>query len=942
MLLYYIKKEQQSSQAKNNFVLLLDRTTCGLIIHSMNNVNKRLGIFFSIVTIFLTALIVVPPQAALADPPKPNTPVSDNNQDQFIRFLLRKALETCYIGHYIQSNSKGQVSEIQKGNFFDQKYVLQDSALGLGSGVTYAPMLPPIYSILKHLDVNVNLNTSQKKAGQIECDSTLVKLFIEYHKPNWEKPIDVFCSSGGEAYKTNGWFSTTKLDDCTLDTVDFYDAPSRHLKYSALESASSGNLFQNATVDSGSGWSNLYLDRTFVDSCKLKESTTTAYSESQPEQGVYKIKDKFFTGEKGDTQFYYYNPNDNWQPASITCAKAIEKVANIRSTDTGSGPSESNPSALPNIEDLTRGVEGGDSGDGGDIQSSCNVEGVGWIVCPVVNFLAKITDHAMHFLEEKFLKVEADLLGNDTQNVWGKIRNIANVLFLIIFLIVIFSQLTGVGISNYGIKTMLPRLVVGAILVNLSFIICQLVVDLSNVIGNSVSSTLGGVWETMPSTTPTNDPPSTFSAIAGGIMVGGGAMLFVGLGALIPMLLGAIVAALGILLILAARKALIVMLTVISPLAFVAFLFPNKGVNSLFDKWRKIFMSLLMLYPIVSFVYSGSKLASNILTSVYTDTVGQIIAAGVGVLPLFLVPSMLKKSLDGLGKVGATVNGLSGKLQGGAKNKWTISDLAKNMEKNKAENRATIHGGTYHGKNPFNKARSGVNRLVNKIPSSYGYRRSATGETMAEKQNKEDVEMAAIQLKNKNLSPDDTLKIAMGEGDGKNNIALRQAAIKSVVETGNIDGIEALWNQSLELGDNEKDPKAKMIRSAFANSLMSSSSRSAGLGAGAIAKLESGTLDKKEDTFHGTLRQAVSAGAFSPDKLVSEDKDMLKKVQQAIQFKDRGGALLIKEQTTRQESMKKQMEVAAHQAQTNPNTSVKISKNKEAIDNFARRRYPAP
>ena len=38
-------------------------------------------------------------------------------------------------------------------------------------------------------------------------------------------------------------------------------------------------------------------------------------------------------------------------------------------------------------------------------------------------------------------------------------------------------------------------------------------------------------------------------------------------------------------------------------------------------------------------------------------------------------------------------------------------------------------------------------------------------EREAEKQNKEDVEMAAIQLKNKNLSPDDTLKIAMGEGD---------------------------------------------------------------------------------------------------------------------------------------------------------------------------------
>lgn len=933
----------------------------------MNNVNKRLGIFFSIVAIFLTVLTIVPIQTALAAPPRSTTNVSDNNQDQFIRFLLRKALETCYTGHYIQSNSEGQVSEIQKGNFFDQKYVLQGSALGLGSGVTYAPMLPPIYAILKHLGVNANLNTSQKKAGLIECDSTLINLFIEHHKPNWEKPIDVFCNSGGEAYKKTGWLSTTKLEDCALDGVDFYDAPSRHLKYSALESASSGktfNLSQNTTVNNGSGWSNLYLDRTFVDSCKLKESTTTAYTQSQPEQGVYKIEEKFFTGEKGDTQFYYYNPSNNWQPASITCAEAIGQVANIRITNPGSGPSESNPSALPIIGDLTGGVGGGNSGEGGDVQSSCNIEGVGWIVCPVVRFLAKITDGAMGFLEKNFLKVEAKLLQGTTQTAWGAVRNIANVLFLIIFLIVIFSQLTGVGISNYGVKTMLPRLVVGAILVNLSFVICQLAVDLSNIVGNGVNDTLSGI-----ATTIQDENLLTAATAAGGIgsgsnkwanlaggtlaVAGGGLILWASLGALIPMLLGAVLAALGILLMLAARKALIVMLTVISPLAFIAFLFPNKSVNSLFDKWQKIFISLLTLYPIVAFVYSGSKLASNILTDVYVGTasdgtealdafnVGQIIAAGVSVLPLFLVPSMLKKSLDGLGKVGATIGGLSGKLQGGAKNAWGNSDLAKNMERNKATDRATVHGGTYQGKNPFNKVRSRANRFINTNTGGYGSRRERIGGDVARKQNAEDVEMADVQLANRNLSLDKIKEIALAQdetgktgGEGAKNIALRQAAIKSIVASGDVEALADLWDQSLTL-DN-KDPNTQLVRNALADSLMSSPSRSAGLGAGAVAGLKSGSLNPETDTFSGTIRQAAEKGKFSAEKLVNEDSAMLKKLSEAMSYKDRGaGYVLSVNERKKQIIMKHNVQTQAREAQNNPSTRTKIGDRKGMIDQFA-------
>lgn len=939
----------------------------------MSSINKRLNIFFSIVIIFLLALVIVPPKNTLAEPTPNKLEQNLKELEPYLFYYGMKRCMTVQNKPYQGSLFRLSPDDVDNGDLFHHYHTDDEAHLP-----SYFALSALGYQLTSLEKVNINI---------ARCDKSFVNAFVKYHQPTIATNRDLVCKSGGRAFHNTVGSGEVQLEECTNPNLTYFkvlDSKGRklsNLDFSQLEKEIHDTKKPNPTNAFPDYIYVAYLVSTVKSACLKKEvspESITNYQNKEyaelEDEGVYKFHKHYYYGSKAGKIYVtvYDETNPDKNITNKTCADFLESFENNSTYasiigdwfSTNDGDSSEDP-----FESFMNDVDSADEEENGEIKPSCNIEGVGWIICPVVKFLAKVTDGAMNFLEKNFLKIEASLLeeGKAAQKAWEKIRNIANVFFIIIFLIVIFSQLTSFGISNYGIKTMLPRLIIGAILVNLSFIICQLAVDLSNVVGNGVAGLFAGIAETIQDDELLSVPNldfkdkigsggNTWGNLAGGTLavVGGGILLYASLGALIPILLGAVIAALGILLMLAARKALIVMLVVISPLAIIAYLFPNKSVNALFGKWQKIFVSLLMLYPIISFVYSGSKLTSQVLTDAYKETkvgheekqdpynLGQIIAAGVGVLPLFLIPGMLKKSLDSLGKVGATISGLSGKLQGSAKNKWTNSDLAKNMEKNKAQNRATIHGGTYQGKNPFNKVRSGANRWVNKIPSSYGYRRSATGETMAEKQNKEDVEMAAIQLKNKNLSPDDTLKIAMGEGDGKNNIALRQAAIKSVVETGNIDGIEALWDQSLELGDNEKDPKAKMIRSAFANSLMSSSSRSAGLGAGAIAKLESGTLDRNEDTFHGTLRQAVSAGAFSPDKLVSEDKDMLKKVRQAIQFEDRGGAPLTEEQTTRQESMKRQMVVAAHQAQTNPNTSVKISKNKEAIDNFARRIYPPP
>ncbi|RWZ78372.1 MAG: hypothetical protein EOT05_01240 [Candidatus Microsaccharimonas sossegonensis] len=322
--------------------------------------------------------------------------------------------------------------------------------------------------------------------------------------------------------------------------------------------------------------------------------------------------------------------------------------------------------------------------------ASCLIEGVGWIVCPIITFMAQLADGAFGFLANNFLKTDPQVFNTSAQNgtfaAWSIMRTIANVVFVIVFLIIIFSQLTSLGVSNYGVKKMLPRLVIAAILVNLSYFISQLAIDLSNILGYSIKDMFNGISgnvadstsATTLSTNPFNNGQG-FVGIAGAVIATTlvGVAAYAMLSTLIPVLFAAVIALIMILLILTARQAIIILLVVISPLAFVAFLLPN--TEALFTKWRKMLMAMLLLFPIIALVFGASQLTSQVLTSanVYKGSINgdsaglfsEIAAAAILVLPLFIVPGLLKKSLDSIPVLGQMANKIAGRANGNIGNK---------------------------------------------------------------------------------------------------------------------------------------------------------------------------------------------------------------------------------------------------------------------------------
>ena len=343
--------------------------------------------------------------------------------------------------------------------------------------------------------------------------------------------------------------------------------------------------------------------------------------------------------------------------------------------------------------------EGGEPGDGelGEAEKDCynSAGSSNWIACPIIENGTSASTVMYSFIEN-MLQVNTKLFSTDgkvngTFDAWGSFRNIANIVFIIIFIIVIISQVTGIGIDNYGIKKILPKLILGALLVNISFFVCQASVDVANITGGGIKKMLDGITHDMVGSQEIKfafDQAKTVKTATG---VGAAALLvaivaaawhFSGGSILVPILLGVIGIIIGIiflLILLAVRQGLAVILVVISPLAFIAYMLPN--TKGLFSKWIKVFSATLLAYPMCSLVVYGGQMVSTILLlaasdGAVTNFALALTAAILSIAPVFFIPSLIMKSMSGISTV---ANGLKSRATSLGKGAFDRSHTAENM-----------------------------------------------------------------------------------------------------------------------------------------------------------------------------------------------------------------------------------------------------------------------
>lgn len=320
-------------------------------------------------------------------------------------------------------------------------------------------------------------------------------------------------------------------------------------------------------------------------------------------------------------------------------------LASVRIAQSGSPTASTPPS-------------GGSGGQVPTADPSCesSILSLGWILCPVARFMINALDgmlgsDGLMSSILQFNSIDNDGGSRDALNrVWQGFRAVANVGFVIAFFIVVYSAASGGLLSAYDVKKLAPKLLFGAMAVQLSFFICVQLVDFFNAMGNGVAAIMlspiagGGVEALFNDSGGLGD--------FGGFLEG--VVSFV---VLLLIILGFLMSIGGIILMLVVfmmRNMALMVLTVISPLAFVAWILPN--TEGLFRKWWGFYTQLLALFPITVAFLSAGRLISYVWAS------GDGFASEwIGLIALFL-PYLLAPKLFSF--AGQAVNGVVRGVQG--------------------------------------------------------------------------------------------------------------------------------------------------------------------------------------------------------------------------------------------------------------------------------------
>lgn len=337
-----------------------------------------------------------------------------------------------------------------------------------------------------------------------------------------------------------------------------------------------------------------------------------------------------------------------------------------------------------------------------------------WIVCPAANTAAAASDQGQSFVLDLIRNSGNLTFFNDSNfnNAWKFFRNMSNALLIVAIIALIISYITGFGLSNYQIKRIAPRLIIVIVFINLSIFIAKLLIDVSNISGTGIYNLLVSF--------KTNDASATFINTIGSIVaktgtvaaLGSAILLLAAIGLLVPSALVMIFGLFFIFVMLAMRQALMILLIVLMPVAFVSLLFPF--TEKLFNTWSRNFINVLLVYPIMCSLIGSGVLLKSLLLELNQGTIVRLIALIMPVLTTCLAPFVLTSSLNGLeliknkinsiGKAGAGLSyktgynstfnkNLSGNLQRAIGTPITKSRAYQGMLRNSAFNYLTAGAG---------------------------------------------------------------------------------------------------------------------------------------------------------------------------------------------------------------------------------------------------------
>lgn len=354
------------------------------------------------------------------------------------------------------------------------------------------------------------------------------------------------------------------------------------------------------------------------------------------------------------------------------------KTITIPNAD-GKGTHQSAPISSSSIQ-ANRTDSGSGSGGGASSANTTNTPdcessgfSLNWILCSVYNGVSSTAQWFLGSVITPMLKTnpictsssDAACGGGTASSaiyqVWSSFRILGNIFLVIALLVIVFGESIGGGVIDaYTAKKVLPRVLLAAVLINLSIYIVAAMVDITNVIGAGIGALI---------TAPLNGAGlfkfslngahggaisggTLFTGIAGGLALGveGIALLMVGL------VISGAIAIIGVFFTLVIREALIAALILIAPIAFALWCLPN--TEKWFKRWWDMLFQMLLVYPMIVVLFAVADILSVItLSQNKGNVVNDIVSFLLVIIPLFLVPMTLKMSGGLLGQIHGAISG---------------------------------------------------------------------------------------------------------------------------------------------------------------------------------------------------------------------------------------------------------------------------------------------
>lgn len=339
----------------------------------------------------------------------------------------------------------------------------------------------------------------------------------------------------------------------------------------------------------------------------------------------------------------------------------------------------------------------GEGSDGGgtavDRTPTCKSaldNGFGWLICPILDMADKFIDWAEGTISGKLEVNESFFKNEQLKEVWTQMARVSSAILVMVGLFMVISTALGFDVvSSYTLKKVLPRMVIAAVGIWLSWALATSYISFMNTLGKGVADLMYSPFGAAEGVSFPNmdlkyivtksfeNSGTRTDLIATGLLGGIAATAIAGmtvfgiLAAAVP-IVGAI--AIG-LFVLALRESVIIFLVALAPLGVAAWILPN--TNKAWKLWSGTFNKLLLMYPLFMGIFAAGKIFALISaqsTATSNGMIQVVIPMIAYVSPFFFLPALFKTA----GGIFSNLTGMVNNRSKGLFDKATNSLKAKN------------------------------------------------------------------------------------------------------------------------------------------------------------------------------------------------------------------------------------------------------------------------